>query len=88
MTKKDIILLRFYKLVSNVDFTDLNDRERYALLMEFRVSTDNVLAAAGLPPIYMGNPFEYAVVTALCADDPSVFLPETLRQLPMRGRPS
>ena len=75
VTKKDLLLLRFYKLVRVVDFSSLSEREHLDLLNEFHTSTDRTLLSVGLTQIYAANPFDNLILTALSSRDPQSFFP-------------
>jgi hypothetical protein len=74
VTKKDFLLLRFYKLTDILSRSDrLSATERLELLRQFQVSTDHILEQAGLPPIYVANPLDHTVMCALASTDPLGF---------------
>ena len=79
LTKKDFLTLRFYKMALTVDFSALSEPEHFEVLCEFHDSTDRVLRRAGLPEIYMANPFEHLIFVALCSRSPLDFLPQVFR---------
>lgn len=79
LTKKDFLTLRFYKLALSLDFSALSEPEHFEVLCEFHDSTDRILLQAGLPEIYMANPFEHLIFAALCSKSPLDFLPKVFR---------
>lgn len=76
ISKKDFLLLRFYKMAYSIDFTAINESTHLNVLKEFQSSTNAILDCAGLPSIYVGNPFDHLILTALCDKDPLQFLPQ------------
>jgi len=84
VTKKDLLLLRFLKLVATVQFDQLKEKEHRDLIEEFHASTDRVLAQAGLPLIYLGNPFENMLFVALCSHTPQAFIPRIFELAPRK----
>lgn len=85
VSKKDFLTLRLYKLGMTVDFYSLTPQQHYELLQQFHSSTDRLLLQAGLPQIYAANPFDHMILTALCSDDPLLFIPELLHLAPRKG---
>lgn len=81
ISKKDFLLLRFYKLSRTTDFSVLSEKAHKEVLEEFHESTDRVLEQAGLPEIYVGNPFDHLILTALCDKDPQRFFPRIFRSV-------
>lgn len=84
VTKKDLLLLRFLKLVATVQFDQLEAEEHRDLIEEFHASTDRVLAQAGLPLIYLGNPFENMIFVALCSHTPQALIPQIFELAPRK----
>ena len=79
LTKKDFLTLRFFKLAMSLNFSALSEPEHFEVLCEFHDSTDRILLRAGLPEIYMANPFEHLIFVALCSKTPLDFLPRVFR---------
>lgn len=87
VTKKDFLLLRFYKLASILQRRGLevSEEERLELLNQFQPSTDSLLAQAGLPPIYVADPLDHTVMCALCSKDPLEFFENVYQKAPKKG---
>ena len=71
--KQDFLLVRLQKFASLLYANRYSPEERLALIKKFRSSTDRILTEAGLPMIYVANPFDHMILTALCHDDPMKF---------------
>lgn len=79
ISKKDFLVLRFYKLCKMIEAFErkdefLSEADHEKIWQFFRNSTDNILQKAGLPVIYPANPFENLILTALCTENPSMFI--------------
>ena len=74
--------MRLYKLE---ELGDLTEQQRLELLHQFQLSTDQLLEKAGMPPIYVANPMDHMVMSALCAPDPAGFVRGVFRMAPRRG---
>lgn len=82
VTKTDFLLVRLYKLE---ELGDLTEQQRLELLHQFQLSTDQLLEKAGMPPIYVANPMDHMVMSALCTPDPAGFVRGVFRMAPRRG---
>lgn len=76
VTKQDFLLVRLQKFDELIARGGYTDEERLRLAKRFRSSTDYILALAGLPPIYVANPLDHMVLTALCQKHPAQFTRE------------
>lgn len=85
VTKKDFLLLRFYKLGKAMEAAGYSPKERLELVKRFHLSTDRILIKAGLPPIYIGNPLDHLVLSALCTPSPIAFFQQAFYRTP-RGK--
>ncbi len=76
VTKQDFLLVRLQKFDELVARGGYTAEERMRLMKRFRSSTDHILYRAGLPPIYVANPLDHTVLTALCMKQPARFTRE------------
>ena len=76
VTKQDFLLVRLQKFDELVARGGYTAEERMRLMKRFRSSTDRILYRAGLPPIYVANPLDHTVLTALCMKQPARFTRE------------
>lgn len=80
VTKKDVLILRLYKMEYTIDFSALSEFEHREVLREFQSSTDRILQSIGLPPIYAANPFDNLVMVSLCARSPVEYMASVFKQ--------
>lgn len=76
VTKQDFLLVRLQKFDELVSRGQFDFQERLRLIKRFHSSTDRILAMAGLPPIYVANPLDHTVLTALAQKNPARFTRE------------
>lgn len=74
--KQDFLLIRLLKFSDLIQQNRYTNQERLELMRRFRRSTDCILSLAGLPMIYVANPMDHMVLTALCQKDPAKFTNE------------
>ena len=80
VTKQDFLLVRLQKFDDLTKQFRYTPEERLALAKRFRSSTDQILSMAGLPKLYVANPLDHMVLTALCQEDPIGFTQELFYQ--------
>ncbi len=73
VTKQDFLLVRLHKFDALLKSHQYSAEERLEFIKKFRSSTDRILTRAGLPKIYVSNPLDHMVLTALCQKDPAQF---------------
>lgn len=85
VTKKDFLMLRLYKLGKAIEQGQYSEQERLQLVRRFADSTDRILEKAGLPPIYVANPLDHMVLSALCTEEPLEFIKRVFFIAPKQG---
>lgn len=76
VTKQDFLLVRLAKFCEWIKQERYTENERLELMRMFKSSTDRILLKAGLPKIYVANPMDHMVLTALAQKDPEQFTQE------------
>lgn len=76
VTKQDFLLVRLQKFDQLIARGGCTAEERLQLMKRFRSSTDRILSLAGLPKLYVANPLDHMVLTALCQKHPAKFTRE------------
>jgi len=80
VTKRDILQVRFYKLVTGISFVDMSNDQHFEILKKFKRTTDLLLASIGLPYIYAADPFDNLLLAALCTPDPLDFFSSVVKR--------
>ena len=78
ISKRDIVLLRFYDAVYNQVRSFSSPREHLNFVWEWFYETNEILYSCGLPELYFPCRFDGIILTALASNEPEKFMTDVM----------